>query len=397
MVINRNPYRKHRTLWLNTVIPSLMMLFSIVASGQAVSFSGMDGFSGQVTISVNKGYYFEPYFAAKQQEVVITGFEEGKYDDALRAAGITFPYTLEKSSRFDFVAEARIAETDAPNGGGAGFFESVAVDFNTSRGMGSGQEFPPFSNQAKEWLKNKGSDESIVGKALSGGEMAWDQHGRIDNIKVIRVYLTDFKNEIQQAIRNYTPDEADTDSEDNEEKEASDDPEKPDFWSGKETEQKATSDDDATGSSSEDVDHPATGAKKADPFWSGQGTKEEETQLEKKIANETENEYLGEKSVVTKQIKIAYYDHGSIDGDRVSVLLNGQVVASNVTLTESPQSVVVQLKEGINRVSFQALNNGTLPPNTATFYIYDGEGAEIYQNAWNITEGHRSTLLVIKN
>lgn len=435
------------------IVFSIGMLHAIVTNGQEqVDFQDMDGFSGQVSVTVKKGYYFEPYFTVTQQRLVISSYENGEYDEALKAGGITFPYTVEESSRIDYNADARISEGNVINGGN-GFFESVSVAFNTTRNLGSGQEFPAFSEKAKEWLKNKGTDQSIVGKGLSGGEPAWNQYGAIENIEVTRVYLTDLKNEMQRLIQAHKSEESDRKrtfealiskaktlaeggqfeeaessveeargmAKDSQEQQVIRDTEMfifnkkiekrdRDEMEPEDTEEEET---DATGEAEREEEPDfwsSAGAGHADPsgiatddtqeidgFWLGQGTRDEEMQLEKKIANETDNEYLGEKEVNTREIEIAYYDHGSIDGDRVSVLLNGQIVASNVTLTASPQSVVVQLREGTNRVSFQALNEGTASPNTATFYIYDGEGKEIYQNAWNITEGYRSTLLVIKN
>lgn len=133
-----------------------------------------------------------------------------------------------------------------------------------------------------------------------------------------------------------------------------------------------------------------------DDFWTGQGSKSDEIALEKKIAQETDNQYLGEKEVLTKRIRISYRDHGDIDGDRVSVFHNGGVVADNITLTADEQNVTVTLQEGINRISFSALNQGSLGKNTAEFNIYDEEGKSIYTDNWSITTGYRGTLIVIK-
>src|SRR5690554_6315281 len=162
-----------------------------------VSFRS-DGFHGQVTLTVKKSYYMEPYFNASPQKVVINSFENGKYDAILRAAGITFPYVLEKGAGFEFKAEALIRKRDVLYGGFE-FFESVPVSFSTSNTLGSGQVFPPFSEKAKKWLINGGNENSIVGKGFSGGEAVWAKYGEIDDIEVTRAYLdTKIKSVIAQ-------------------------------------------------------------------------------------------------------------------------------------------------------------------------------------------------------
>jgi|SRR5690554_267806 len=133
-----------------------------------------------------------------------------------------------------------------------------------------------------------------------------------------------------------------------------------------------------------------------DDFWAGKGTKEEEIALEKKIAQDSDNQYLGEKEITTQRIKITYRDHGAIDGDRVSVYHNSLNIANNITLRADEQAVNVTLSEGINRITFEALNEGTEGNNTAEFKIYDDKENQIYTNKWSISTGYRGTLIIIK-
>ncbi len=73
---------------------------------------------------------------------------------------------------------------------------------------------------------------------------------------------------------------------------------------------------------------------------------------------------------------IAVYDNGEIDGDTVSVLLNGEVVMAKQGLKASAAKKTLYLsavnKEDLTLVLY-AENLGKYPPNTGLLVIYDGE------------------------
>ena len=160
-----------------------------------------------------------------------------------------------------------------------------------------------------------------------------------------------------------------------------------DFWSGEETlKESQKADDFWTGNqSAEDLD-----------FWSGQGTSSEEIELQKEVAKATGNQFIGEETVKTQMITIFYFDHGLVDGDRVNIYHNGKKIASNITLKGYEKSIEVKLKNGINRISFEALNEGSKGDNTASFRITDANGKNLYNNQWSIQTGYKGTLLLIK-
>ena len=162
-----------------------------------------------------------------------------------------------------------------------------------------------------------------------------------------------------------------------------------DFWSGKSEGNKEKTDDFWSGKEK-------TNSQK-DDFWGGKGTIEEEVELERKLAEASGDQYLGHKTVTTKYIKVRCRDHGDIDGDRVQILHNEKVIESNYTLNSSFSSFSIELTEGINRISFRALNQGSLGKNTAQFRIEDQNGNALYNNEWSITTGYKGTLLIIKN
>jgi hypothetical protein len=88
------------------------------------------------------------------------------------------------------------------------------------------------------------------------------------------------------------------------------------------------------------------------------------------------------KQVVSKQIEVAsdsvrlsFYDNAEVDGDSISVFLNGKLVIAHQGLTERAFNVYVQLDSSLNynEVSMFAENLGKYPPNTALMVISDGE------------------------
>lgn len=108
------------------------------------------------------------------------------------------------------------------------------------------------------------------------------------------------------------------------------------------------------------------------------------------------DQYFGEFRNNGKFVRIICRDHEYPDGDRVSVLLNGVRVISNITLESSFQEVNITLIKGFNKIDFEALNQGTSGPNTAEFIVYDDKGNLISSNKWNLSTGYKATVIVVK-
>jgi hypothetical protein len=88
------------------------------------------------------------------------------------------------------------------------------------------------------------------------------------------------------------------------------------------------------------------------------------------------------KQIVSKQIEVSsdsvrlsFYDNAEVDGDSISVFLNGKLVIAHQELTERAFNVYVQLDSSleVNEVSMFAENLGKYPPNTALMVISDGD------------------------
>lgn len=110
----------------------------------------------------------------------------------------------------------------------------------------------------------------------------------------------------------------------------------------------------------------------------------------------TEPQFLGEYTVNSKFVEVYCRDHEYVDGDRVRVYVNGEIVAQQITLRGSFQPVLVNLKKGRNIIEFEALNEGKSSPNTAEFMVYDDLGNVVAHNRWNLATGVKASFVVIK-
>ncbi len=108
------------------------------------------------------------------------------------------------------------------------------------------------------------------------------------------------------------------------------------------------------------------------------------------------DQYLGDFKTTSKFIGIVCRDHEYVDGDRVKILLNGEIVEYNVLLSGSFKGINVDLNKGFNRLDFIALNQGSSGPNTAQVVVTDESGKVIHNNRWNLSTGSKASLIVVK-
>ncbi|MDB4292113.1 hypothetical protein N9954_01805 [Maribacter sp.] len=106
--------------------------------------------------------------------------------------------------------------------------------------------------------------------------------------------------------------------------------------------------------------------------------------------------YMGEVKSNGKFVGIVCRDHEYVDGDRVKIYLNGDVVDPNVLLTGTFKGVNIDLKKGFNRIEFEALNEGSSAPNTAQVDVYDDQGQLIYSNKWLLSARSKASLIITK-
>ena len=106
--------------------------------------------------------------------------------------------------------------------------------------------------------------------------------------------------------------------------------------------------------------------------------------------------YLGDVKTSSKFVGILCRDHEYVDGDRVKIYANDQVIDPNILLTSSFKGVNLTLDKGFNRIDFEALNQGTSGPNTAQVDVYDDMGKLLYSNKWLLSTGSKASLIIIQ-
>lgn len=118
--------------------------------------------------------------------------------------------------------------------------------------------------------------------------------------------------------------------------------------------------------------------------------------------NEVKEEYRKDQSlgnVVTQGRFVEVYcrDHQYIDGDKVQIFVNGELVARSVSLTAGFTPILVNLQDGFNSIEFVALNQGSSGPNTAELRVLSEKGEQLAKKEWNLLTGAKAELIVVKN
>lgn len=75
--------------------------------------------------------------------------------------------------------------------------------------------------------------------------------------------------------------------------------------------------------------------------------------------------------VPTDLVTAYVWDEGLVDGDQISLYLNGQLVLVNYSLVKEKKQIPLHLVAGVNYLSMYAVNLGSVPPNTAAIEIDD--------------------------
>jgi len=110
----------------------------------------------------------------------------------------------------------------------------------------------------------------------------------------------------------------------------------------------------------------------------------------------TGDSYLGDFKTGSETANILCRDFEYVDGDRVSIIVNDQVVIQNLTLNSTFRGINLKLEKGFNKIDFVALNQGDSGPNTAELRIYDDNDILISSNQWNLATGAKATLIIVK-
>jgi hypothetical protein len=79
--------------------------------------------------------------------------------------------------------------------------------------------------------------------------------------------------------------------------------------------------------------------------------------------------------IASDSLVLSFYDNGVVDGDSISVLLNGQYIINKARLTAAASKKTIYtnaVDAGVLQLTLIAENLGSIPPNTGLLIIQDG-------------------------
>ncbi len=110
-----------------------------------------------------------------------------------------------------------------------------------------------------------------------------------------------------------------------------------------------------------------------------------------------DNQVLGTVEINGRNITISVWDHGQIDGDIVSIYVNGTKVIDEETLDGPSNKFSVSTTldyNGYNYILLYAHNEGSISPNTAAILIDDGTSSEQFSLSSNLSTNGTVNLIV---
>jgi hypothetical protein len=138
----------------------------------------------------------------------------------------------------------------------------------------------------------------------------------------------------------------------------------------------------------DDADLAKTTIKKSDLITTAKADDKKLKSESKEIkVNATAAAFVQERKMVAPQIvtfksdslELSLYDNGEIDGDTVSLLLNGTILLARQGLKASAIKKTIYIQRGDDEVNLvlYAENLGKYPPNTGLLVVHDGD--DVYQ------------------
>lgn len=93
-------------------------------------------------------------------------------------------------------------------------------------------------------------------------------------------------------------------------------------------------------------------------------------EIEKRVTKSNQSFYFE-----TDSLLLTLYDNGEVDGDTVTVLMNGNIIFSKVGLTTKANSKTIYIASNMDSVKLvmYAESLGEIPPNTGLMVVTDGE------------------------
>jgi hypothetical protein len=113
------------------------------------------------------------------------------------------------------------------------------------------------------------------------------------------------------------------------------------------------------------------------------------------IMKTRDNEIIKTITTTAREFKIELYDNGEIDGDRISVYHNNELIVSNKLLTDKPISFNIKADENspVHEFVMVAENLGSIPPNTALMIVT--AGSQRYELFVTSTEQKNAVVKIV--
>lgn len=106
---------------------------------------------------------------------------------------------------------------------------------------------------------------------------------------------------------------------------------------------------------------------------------------------------LGVFRTKSKNLNIFAFDYGYyIDGDVISIYVNGDLVVENYTLGLKLKKFTIPLEIGFNKIEIVATHEGKYSPNTGSFTFLDDFDAKVSSDNWALAKGAKVIAMVIR-
>ena len=94
------------------------------------------------------------------------------------------------------------------------------------------------------------------------------------------------------------------------------------------------------------------------------------------------------------EMELSFFDRGKIDGDVISIFVNGKKILDNYTLTKTKKMIPISLTSKITEIIIKAESAGTITVNTANLEINDG--AQFLKVVTSLKIGEKTSINIIK-
>ncbi len=100
-------------------------------------------------------------------------------------------------------------------------------------------------------------------------------------------------------------------------------------------------------------------------------------------------------NIFTKDVtvKLSIYDAGKEDGDRINLIVDGEVILENYTVTKEIKDIEIPLKLGQANIEVEAINVGTSAPNTVRIEITDTRN--FVRTLTNLDAGEKAGVTIV--